>query len=152
MEKLDFYKIVIAVLLLLNLGTLGFLWYNRPPRPGQEGPFRFLVQTTGMDESQQKAYAELRDRHHQKMMDFRQRNGQIRDKLYALLGADTSKNAEIAMLTDSIASLRREEEQLTFQHFQAVRALCRPDQQTKFDAAIGEAIRSMGPPPPGRNR
>ena len=147
MEKLRFYKIAIAVLLLLNVGTLGFLWYHRPPPPGQGGPFQFLVKATEMDAGQKETYSRLRDKHRDKMMEIRRQNGEIRDKLYGLLSADTSKNAEIAFLTDSIATLRREEEQLTFEHFRAVRALCRPDQQAKFDATIGDAIRNFGPPP-----
>ena len=39
--------------------------------------------------------------------------------------------------------LQKESDRITFVHFQKVRALCRPDQQTKFDEVIGEVLKMM---------
>jgi Spy/CpxP family protein refolding chaperone len=146
MEKLKLYKIAIALLLALNLATLAFMWLNRPPHPGQKGPYQFLVKATDMDESQQAAYTQLRDAHRSKMDELRAKNSHIRRKLFNLLAQKDQNDPEVLLLTDSIAVVKRQEELLTFEHFRRVREICRPEQQAKFDAAIGEAIQSMGPP------
>jgi len=150
MENLKFYKIAIAILLLLNIGTLAFMWLNRPPSPGARGPFMFIVKATGMDEAQQATYRQLRDLHRSKVETFQNQNRQIRAQLFNLLAQKDENDPEVQQLTDSIATLKRQEELLTFEHFRRVREICRPDQQVKFDAALGEAIQSMGPPRPKR--
>lgn len=146
MENLKFYKIGIALLLLLNIGTLVFMWANRPPERGARGPFMFLVKATNMDEAQQAAYRQLRNVHHAKVEAFQKQNREIRGQLFSLLAQKAESDPEVQQLTDSIAVLKRQEELLTFEHFRRVREICRPDQQAKFDAAIGEAIQSLGPP------
>lgn len=147
MEKLKFYKITIAILLLLNVGTLFFLWSHRPPSSEARGPFQFLVKATGMDETQQTAYRSLRDTHRESMQAFRKQNGQIRSQMFELLKEYPANDPTVTQLLDSLASVKREEEILTYEHFRQVRALCRPDQQLKFDAAIGEAVQSFPPGP-----
>lgn len=148
MENIKFYKIAVAVLLLLNIGTLAFMWMHRPPPPGGRGPFMFLVKATGMDEAQQESYRKLRDAHRSEVEGYHTQNSQLRGKLFELLAQRAENDPEVLQLVDSITSVKRREELLTYHHFHEVRAICRPEQQAKFDAAIGEAIQSMGPPGP----
>jgi len=150
MENLRFYKIAIALLLLLNIGTLAFMWAHRPPPPGSRGPYMFIVKATGMDDAQQAAYRQLRDAHRAEMDEYRTQNSQIRRQLFDLLAQNDEKASQVQQLTDSIATVKRQEELLTFEHFRRVREICRPDQQARFDAAIGEAVQSMGPHGPPR--
>ncbi|MFN0214880.1 MAG: hypothetical protein ACKVT2_11545 [Saprospiraceae bacterium] len=148
MENLKFYKIAIAVLLLLNIGTLTFMWVRRPPSFQARGPFMFLVKATGMDEAQQAAYGELRDLHRPEMEGNRKQISELHGQMIGLLAQHEESDPEVFQLADSIAAIKRQEELAMYAHFRRVRAICRPDQQVKFDAAIGEAIRSMGPMPP----
>jgi protein CpxP len=148
MENLKFYKFVIALLLLLNIGTLAFLWTHRPPGAGR-GPFMFLVKATNMDDVQKGAYEQLRTEHRAQMNSFRANNSLLRGKLFELLATKDANAPEVQQMIDSIVSNGRQEEITTFAHFRKVRGLCRPDQQVKFDAAIGDAVQSLGPP--GRN-
>jgi Spy/CpxP family protein refolding chaperone len=60
---------------------------------------------------------------------------------------DTVKVNELA---DSIVSIQKQIELVTFYHFQKVRAICTAEQQQKFDEVIDEAIRMLGPKPPPR--
>ena len=150
MENLKFYKLAIALLLLLNIGTLTFLWTHRPPGGGG-GPFMFLVKETNMDDAQKDAYQQLRTAHHTQMTVFRSQNSLLRGKLFELLATRDANTPEVQQMIDSIASNRKQEEIATFEHFRKVRALCRPEQQAKFDAVIGEAVQSLGPPGPPRH-
>lgn len=108
----------------------------------------FIVKATGMDETQQASYRQLRDLHRSKVEAFQKQNSQIRGHLFDLLAQKDENDPAVQQLADSIAAVKRQEELLTFEHFRRVREICRPDQQAKFDAAIGEAIQSMGPPVP----
>ncbi len=148
MNKLKIYKIAVALLLLINMGTLGFMWLNRPPAPDARGPFTFIVKATAMDDAQQATYRQLRDQHRSEMEGSRKQNREIREQLFNLLAQHGENDPEVQQLADSIAATRRKEELLTYTHFRRVREICRPDQQVKFDAAIGEAIQTLGPPRP----
>jgi protein CpxP len=146
MQTLTFYKIAVLVLLLLNMGTLTFLWVNRPPDPREAGPFQFLVRATEMDEAQQETYHQLRMEHRNALETYRSQNRQLREAMFQLLATREANSAEVQMLADSLGALRTKEELFTYEHFRQVRAICRPDQLQRFDAAIGEAVQSMGPP------
>jgi protein CpxP len=146
MENIKFYKVAVAFLLLLNVGTLAFIWVHRPPPPGEKGPFMFLVKATGMDDGQQAVYSQLRQIHQSKMEGNKKQSTTLHRQLFDLLAQHGVSDPEVQQLIDSIASVKREEELLTYTHFRNVRELCRPDQQGKFDAAIGEAIQTIRPP------
>jgi periplasmic protein CpxP/Spy len=148
MDKLKIYKTAVALLLLINISTLAFMWLNRPPAPDARGPFAFIVKATGMDEAQQSSYRQLRDQHRSEMEERKKQNREIREQLFSLLAQHSDNDPEVQQLADSIAATRRKEEMLTYTHFRRVREICRPDQQVKFDAAIGEAIQTLGPPRP----
>lgn len=147
MENTRFLKIAVLLLLLLNIGTLTFMWIRRPPPPGGgPGPFNYLVRATGMDDLQREAYARLRDAHHSSMERLHDKATKLRQEMFGLLSANNQNDPAVGQLADSIAAVRKEEELVTFRHFQEVRKLCRPDQQQKFDEAIAGAIESMGAP------
>ncbi|MCC7464691.1 MAG: periplasmic heavy metal sensor [Saprospiraceae bacterium] len=146
MQTLTFYKIAVVTLLLLNVGTLTFLWVNRPPNPREAGPFQFLVRATGMDEAQQEVYDQLRMEHRATLETYRNQNKQVREAMFRLMATKEADAPEVQMLADSLGALRAKEERFTYEHFRQVRALCRPDQLQRFDAAIEEAMQSMGPP------
>ena len=102
MENLKFYKIAIAILLLLNIGTLTFMWQHRPPPPGARGPFMFIVKATGMDEAQQAAYRQLRDLHRSKVETFQKQNRLLRGQLFDLLAQKDENAPELQPLADSL--------------------------------------------------
>lgn len=155
MENIRFLKIALFVLLLLNLSLLAFLWFRHPPHPGGrgEGPAKLLIEKVGLDAEQQAEYARMREDHQRAMRDFRQRNDDLHQRLYHLLASNREDTLAVQQLTDSLALGQKKMEGITFDHFRALRAICRPDQQPRFDAFIGEALRNLPPaaaPPPPR--
>ena len=109
-----------------------------------------IVKAAGIEDAQQTAYRQLRDAHRAKMDLYRTQNSQIRRQLFDLLAQNDEKVSQVQELTDLIATVKRQEELLAFEHFRRVREICRPGQLARFDAAIGEAVQSMGPPGPPR--
>ena len=150
MGNTRFLKVVILALLLINIGTLTFMWLHRPGVHGfgPNGPADFLIKSIGFDANQQTEFARLRESHQQAMHNFKQQNGDVRQRFYAFLANPQADSTQWQPLADSIAAGQKQIELVTFRHFQAVRALCRPEQQPKFDAVIGEALQNMQPLPP----
>lgn len=155
-EKPKFLTALIVALLLLNFGTLAFLWTHGPGQHGPErGPdvFHFIVHELMMTDAQQKQYAEMRDEHHAKIEELHRQSRDLHDKLFFLLQSPAPDSSMVDKVTDSIAANQKQEELITFHHFAQVRAMCTPEQQKKFDEIISEALRMMAPPPappPGR--
>lgn len=152
METNRFLKIVIIILLMVNIGTLAFIWSqgrhgSPPPHPSV---FDFLTRELQLDNRQQEQYEILRDEHHRTVEDLQKTGRQLHQQYFGLLHGATADSAQVNLLADSLVSLQKQIELITFYHFQKVRAICKPDQQKKFDEVINEALRMMAPPPPHR--
>ena len=144
MEQTKILKIAVAALFALNVGLLAFLLLHRPPEP----PFQLLIRELQLDADQQAAYKQLREAHHQQILAHQQKNEDLHRVFFELLTAPELDSNRLHLLADSIATVKKEEEMSTFQHFREVRALCRPAQIPKFDAVLFAAWQSMKPRPP----
>ena len=142
---------MIGALLLINLSTLAFFWFAGPPRP-KGGPGKYLVETLQLDEQQQIAYTKIREEHQQKAREYQQESNARHKRLFDLLATPVVDSVRMFEIADSISIRQKAMELYTFEHFRALRAICRPDQQQKFDSIIGEAVKQMGPPSGGRRR
>ena len=88
MNNLKFYKIVIVILVILNLGTLSFLWIGHSrggqvPKYGQAG--EFLIRELELTSLQQDNFGQLRDSH------------QKRQSILATHGGYTRPNADCSL-------------------------------------------------------
>ena len=148
MPESRFLKLIIIALLLINGGTLAFLFLRQAnaPRPRREGgnTAEYLNRTLRLTDAQEQQYRKMRDRHHASH-DSLQENMRMQEAhLYRLLSnpnAVAERNAGAMM--DSIAGQQREIERITFEHFREFRAICTPEQQRKFDEVISEALERM---------
>ena len=159
MEKSRFLKIVIIALLVLNLGTLSFLFINHlhgkghhgPPHD-QEGPARFIIEKLGFDEKQQAAFNDLKREHQGQMRMMEDSIKMQRDQLPELITSGNDAKAD--SVATAIGRCQKQIERYTYQHFVKVYALCNDQQKDKFKDIIGEILHMMGrrggPPPPER--
>ena len=152
MKNGKLYKLIIAVLVVLNLCTLAFMWFNRPGRERPERPegeaASFLVKELGLSDSQQKEYSRLRHEHHAKLETLNQHDKDLHNRFFDL--ASLEKHDTIAMdaLSDSIAATRKKMEILTYDHFYRVMMILNPEQQKKFNLIFKDVLRMILPPPP----
>jgi len=156
MKRTDFLLVVIAVLFVLNVATLVFIWQHRPPFPFPSSgpgngpvplvnPADFMIRELNFDEKQQQAFAALRDDFVNRTSQYRREMEFKREELLALLA-----NGEVARadaLAEKIAALQKQVELATFEHFKAVRALCTKHQKGKFDGIIQQVLRMLASPP-----
>ena len=144
---MSFYKYAIAALIVLNFGVLAFVWFARPPKPPQGGRngqnvVEVMMRELQFDDAQRKTYQNLLTEH-QKLrdqLDFDMQEQQ--ERLFK--GVATGDSSAIVQVKELKAAL----EMAIFHHFSNLRAICRPDQQVKFDALLIETLRNANPKPP----
>ena len=154
MNNLKFYKIVIVILVILNLGTLTFLWIGHPrgskvPKYGQAG--EFLIRELSLNSSQQDNFGQLRDSHQKTLLALQERDRQLHDRFFEAIFLPVPDTLEVGIIADSIAGLRRQMEMLTFEHFNELRRLLTKEQTQKFHRVFRQALDRVMPipePPP----
>jgi Spy/CpxP family protein refolding chaperone len=155
MREGSFLKIIIVCLLILNLGTLGYLWVGRGPgkhdghpgRPPRENAGQYLQRTLQLTDEQEQQYWKMREAHHRQVVDIHEHMHELQQKLYTSFGsANPIDSNSLLAIADSIAAGQRTIEIITFHHFRELRGMCMPEQQKKFDVVIGEALERLGGP------
>lgn len=146
MNNIKFLKIVIILLLLINISTIAFMWFNRPQPKDNIGDF--FAKELFFTDKQKKQFIVLRDEHRQQRQSLRALDKEKHDAYFDLLKNATVDSVAIKKAILEMLKIREKEELGTFSHFQKVRAICDETQKKKFDKIIGEAARMMAPKPP----
>lgn len=151
MNKQRFLWVTIILLLLLNLGTLAWLFFSqnkpgggRPPA----GAADFIVEQLQLDQQQQEQFRELRQQHRAIIRKVLEEDKRLHDSYFSLLKTDNPDKR----MADSVAALMAEQrsriEAAAFDHFAQLRKICRDEKQKKlFDETIDEIARHAGAPP-----
>ncbi|MGZ3862329.1 MAG: Spy/CpxP family protein refolding chaperone [Bacteroidia bacterium] len=154
MQSTRFYKIAIAVLVVLNISTLTFMWMAHRQNPAPRGPagaFEFLAKELKLDDTQLKQFDEMHKALHEEATQIREKNHAMHHRFFDLLHVQNDSGL-VKQLADSMAYYQVQMELLTFNHFKKIRGICRPEQQKKFDEVINQALEMMGPRPGGPPR
>ena len=150
MNNTMFLKAVIIVLILLNIGTLAFMWINHPFSRLQDQPplaAGFLVKELKLSGSQQNEYLRLRGNHRKMLNQLQERDKALHTRFFDQLFSEVPDLKRVSDLADSIAENRRKMEVLTYDHFMQVRQMLTPEQRKKFEKIFDEVIRMVLPPP-----
>jgi uncharacterized membrane protein len=148
-KKTSFW--IIGILILLNLGTLGFIWLMPPPpAPGEiVGPL--MEERLELRKEQREAFREERHAHFQNrralLNEIQQSKRQLID---ALSGAsvDSLKAEMFLQQLEKHHSLLEEE---FMRHFLELRKICDEQQQDRLRELFLHGLRFSGSPnPPGR--
>ena len=158
MNNTRFYKIIILILVLLNLGTLTFLVVHHPrfsPERMRGRSPDLLTRELMLDPRQQDEFGKLRYKHRERMFDLQEKDRKLHDRFFEVLFQPTPDTIAMRSLADSISEVRKQMELLTFEHFLRLRQLLNPDQQGKFHRVFKQALEHIMPlpaPPPHRFR
>jgi protein CpxP len=151
MDQTRFLKTIIILLLLINAGTILFMWTHRPlhpDRPPHPELGAYLMHELHFSSEQRHQFEGMRDAHRKLAAPWREKNTALHEALYALVNEKSSDTAQVNLLTDSIADVQRKIERSMFYHLKEVRTICTPEQQEKFEEVIHGAIQLMNPGPP----
>lgn len=164
--KIKSLYILVGVLLLINIATLGFIWYTtvnvkaelekHPPRPDNKGSF--LADELGFTGEQLNRFDTLKREHHQGVQKIMEQTKELKDQLFECI--KTGDDAKAKELAGKLSENNKAMELLTYEHFKEVRNICNENQKIKFDRILVDLVRGleaqspppMGAPPPGDRR
>lgn len=149
---------LVVLLLVANAATITMFWLGRTKHPPQHKgtPQEFLVQELKLDTKQQEQLDLLRKDHRQAAELLREKIKNAKESFFDLLKQSNVTDSAKQAAAKAVSASTEELDLLTLNHFQKVRALCTPQQQTKFDEIIHQVTSMMGqqrrPKGPGNDR
>lgn len=153
MKRENFYSIVIILLLLLNIGTLGYLWMDRgnggfaePPR----SPDHIIINELKLDEEQQELFHTFKRRHRGSTDSVQHSIRKLQKELFGLVEQDEMNVPLRDSLLHEIEKCESAKHLITIEHFHEIRSILRPEQKELFNEfmdEIGSRITGPGRPP-----
>ncbi len=151
MDKTKLLTITIIGLLLLNLGTLGFLFLNgkghRPQHEGRPEPKEIIIEKLHFDANQQKEYGNLITWHRGEITKLDDNIRGAKSELYNQLSQDDLDIKAKDSLIAVINSNQKQIEETHFKHFEDIKKICRKDQMDDFNSLTEELSRIFAPKP-----
>lgn len=145
------YLATIVTLVILNLGTLSFIWFNRPERAERrhrKDVALFLEDRLHLTPVQLAQYRQLRKQHRMLMHDYQEHDKILHDHFFDLLPSQAIDSMTMLTYVDSIANNRKAMDLLTLEHFRSIRKILNTQQQKDFDSVFDETIQMVLPAPP----
>jgi periplasmic protein CpxP/Spy len=146
MEKTKLLTFSVIALLLLNLGTLGFLVLSKPNHPrglehGRHKPKEVIIEKLHFDANQITQYETLIKSHQDKIKVLDDSIRSTKNQLYELLRKDVVDEKLKITLIDQISMYQRQIDGNHFNHFEAIKKLCKKDQLDDFNELTEELTR-----------
>lgn len=156
MQKTRFISILAVGLLLSNIALVAYIALNteriqgRPQPPPPHGdPKKIIIERLHFDEGQVEEYKKLISAHRAEVVANDQQVRALKDELYHTLVDNNAGNRD--SMIAAIVDLQRRIENVHYDHFLAIKKLCRPDQQRDFEELAPDLTRLFGPPPHKRD-
>ena len=151
MKGKGFYIVIIIILIILNLGTLSYIWLRHPGNDihGQRrNAAEFLISELNLTSQQKGQFLRLREMHSLRMRVYQQKDRELHNRFFDQLRLLPENSLLIGQLADSMAMIRKNMEVLTFDHFRKIRQILSNEQKEKFDDIFHETLKLVLPPPP----
>lgn len=152
MKRERFLMVMIVLLLLLNTGTLAFLFFKRPSgfHPHRSRPPRpdfLLKENLNWNDEQLQQFEASRHRHRQAMDSLDNvLSSNFKNLMQPEVLAD--KSALSDSLKNILASVETQRAENTLRHFAELRSICNPEQQKKFDELLPQLFDMLQRKPP----
>jgi len=150
MNKPKLLTIAVVGLLLLNLGMITmFLFKGKPPRHEDgkqgEGPKKIIIERLNFDEGQQQQYEVIITEHRSKTRELNKTSRKLHDELYSLLIENVIDKTKADSITQTIAENQKAIDNLNFDHFQKIKAICKDGQIENFNGLVLDLTHLFGP-------
>lgn len=143
MNQTKFYKTLVIILILLNLGTVFSMWYNRPPHHPEPERHQISIMLQ-LEGDAKEAVDKLEIEHHKAKKTLMHEDRKMHNELYLSIG----KNADPKALLEDINFNKVKIEAITFKYFDNVGKQCNEVQLKKLKAFIKKALHNLS----GRGR
>ena len=154
MSKTKLLTIAVIGLLIINIAVVGFLILKKSPHPrdgrppiaeegmhpsGQDGPKNIIIEKLHFDKEQAAQYENLIKQHQALIKSLNDSIKDAKNDLYSSLTNEnfTGKDSMIAKL----GLLQKQVELTHYEHFAAIKKLCRPEQLENYALLTKELSR-----------
>lgn len=131
MNKKYFHLLIISLLLVSNLALLYFLIQKPKNSFHQNRPKNIITEKLQFDDQQIVSYQKLIDQHRKDIRENDIKILTIKNELYSYLNNKGSAST-IDSLISEIGLTQKQIEEIHFNHFLDIKALCKPEQLSNF--------------------
>ena len=158
MKKEKILSIAVVMLLLLNLGTLGFLYFNNGQgaknRPENYKPDKLIIEGLKLNEAQVAQFEIIKKEHREQIIKAEQSEMLSKELLFDLLEQDNIDQTTTDSLIEQLSQLKKSKDKATFEHFLKLKAICNKEQIPLYNKVIEDIAKILmrspkgnGPPP-----
>jgi hypothetical protein len=144
MKKESFWKILVLVLLFVNIGTLGFLVWDRPKEARPPGkPDYLIIEGLHLDKDQIVRFEILKKQHRQSMDSLEEIEKGIRKNIFSEIQKGDGNDSVQQENLKQISAIRSSRDLITVAHFKDLYLLCTPEQQEYYHQTIEEFAKRL---------
>jgi len=150
MSKIKLLTIAVIGLLIMNLATVTFLLFRTPQHRAdgrlpmeQGGPKNIIINKLKFDKEQVTLYESLIEQHQVAIKMFNDSIKTAKNNLYHLLTEENTASKDSAVA--KLGFLQKQIELTHYNHFAAIRAICKPNQLQAFNNLTKELARYFAP-------
>lgn len=160
MEKTKFLTYTVLVLLLLNLLTIGFLFFNHRNILEKKDSFigndrpkpkEIIIERLHFDKQQIAAYDITIKEHQQSIRNLDDSIRTLKNELYKELAKPEVNEKTKITLIEALANCQKKIETTHFNHFQDIKKCCKKEQLEEFNSLTEELSRIFSKPPRPRD-
>lgn len=148
MKGPKFYKSVIAVLLVINLAIIAFIWFGKPPHPPKPGENK-ISDFIGVKGDSKSIIDNLETEHHKEKRKLIHLDIDLHKQLYKEIGTEGDSDS----ILGQIESNKNKIEEMTFDFFDEISKHCTKEQKIELRKFVNKHLDELrpGPPRPPRN-
>jgi len=151
MEKTKLLTVAVIALLVLNLGTLGFLILAPKPGMGMHGhrpePKEIIIRKLRFDAEQIEKYENLIQWHRSSINQIEKEIYATKNNLYQQLLKNEPDSEKTDSLINKIGDYQEQVEKTHFTHFRDIKKICRPEQIKNYEKLTEELSNIFSKPP-----
>ncbi|QNL20512.1 hypothetical protein HZR84_00615 [Hyphobacterium sp. CCMP332] len=148
MKDTKVYIILIISLAILNVFSIGFIWYGHikdhkgkhDRHKNEHRMEKILKKNIGLSESQMQDFHEARSRHFEQIKPVERELMTVKKVLFDANVRNAEKE-EISPLLRKIGDLHIKIDSLTYEHFKELRSYCNESQIEEFDKMLERMLR-----------
>ena len=122
MKKQTLLLWLVGLLVVLNLATLGFLVWRRPPHGGPRQADRLIVETLGLDAAQRARFEVLKRGHHEQIVGLDAAYARTSAAYFRLLDGEATATQKDS-LEQELGRIQARKAAVTFAHFEDLKLL-----------------------------
>lgn len=144
MKKSRLCTLLAVGLGISNLALLAFVFFLKPHHPPGEGPKKHIIAKLHLDKSQITQYEALIEKHRASIS---QKEKELMDQKNNLFQTLTLPEGVVNSdsIVANISQLQKDIENIHYQHFLALKRICKPDQMDDFNSLTAEISRLFRP-------